>query len=228
MVREDVRVDVPDLTPSVETLRRRYLDLRGLRADFREFSAAEPLSTAPLPSWLIAGCLRFDATAPTAGRDALESFLERETEALPQRLGDERESRWDHQGRMLRYSLIMLQNRVRTLRADLDREESASEQGASHRALLQRLEDQVDSLRRTIEHWQDGRRVRQSCSLAQIAAFVEDPHHPGDKEHLDRILQRGHEARLTPDHVCIELAWDRISGRIESATLVPADRQRAA
>jgi hypothetical protein len=228
MDREDVRVDMPDLTQSVDAIRRRYLSLRGLRADLDEFSTAERLPTAPLPSWLVASCLRFDTTAPTSNRPALEAFLQQQAGALVEQLSDERESHWDHQGRMLRYTLIMLQNRVQTLRADLERAEHPSDRATDPGALLQRLEDQVDSLRRTIEHWQDGRLVRQPCSLAQIAAFVEDPHHPGDKEHLDRILQRGDEARLTWDQVCIELAWDRISGRIESAALIPADRQRAA
>ena len=198
-----------------------------LRADLAEFSASDPVSTAPPASWLVASCLRFDSTAPTLNRHALEVFLPQEVEALVEQLGDECESHWEHQGRMLRYTLIMLQNRVQTLRADLDREEDASHQTTDHRALLQRLEEQVESLRHTTEHWQDGRLVRQPCSLAQIAAFVTDPYNPGDKEPLNRILQRGNEARLTPDQVCIELAWDRISGRIGSGTLIPAERNRA-
>ncbi len=228
MDREDMRVDIPDPTQSVDAIRCRYLDLRVLRADLAEFIASSPVATAPLPSWLIASCLRFDSTAPTLNRQPVELFLQQESAALVEQLGDERESHWEHQGRMLRYTLIMLQDRVRTLRADLDREEDASHQATNHRALLQRLEQQVDSLRRTSGHWQDGRLVRQPCSLAQIAAFVAGPYHPGNKEHLDRILQLGDEARLTPDQVCIELAWDRISGRIESATLIAADRRQAA
>ena len=129
---------------------------------------------------------------------------------------------------MLRYSLIMLQNRVQTLHADLDRDARANEQAAAHRSLLQRLEDQVDTLRHTIEHWQDTRLVAEPCSLAQIAAFVEDPYHEGDKEHLERILERGREAELPLDQVCIELVWDRVSGRIGSAKLIPTDRHQAA
>lgn len=94
--------------------------------------------------------------------------------------------------------------------------------------MLQRLKQQVDSLRRTIGHWQDGRLVRQPCSLAQIAAFVADLCHPGDKENPDRILHRGDEARLTPDQVCIKLAWNRISGRTDSAKLIAAERDQEA
>ena len=228
MNQEDDRVDIPDLTQSVEALRRRYLDLRGLRTELSEFNAAEPLPTAPLPSWLVASCLRFDPNAPTPDREALEAFLQQEAETLVEQLSNERESQWEQQGRMLRYSLIMLQNRVQTLQADLDREGSANDQAAAHRGLLQRLEDQVDTLRRTIEHWQDARLVTEACSLAQIAAFVEDPYHEGDKEHLGRILERGGQAKLPLDQVCIELVWDRVSGRVKSAKLIPADRHQAA
>ena len=134
MDREDMRVDIPAPTESGYAIRRRHLDSRVPRADLAEFSACTPVASAPLPSRLIASCLRFDSTAPTLNRQPLELFLQQEAEALVEQLRNEHESHREHQGRMLRYTLIMLQHRVQTLRADLDREEDASHQTTDHRA----------------------------------------------------------------------------------------------
>ena len=79
---EDDRVDIPNLTQSVEALRRRYLELRALRNGLSEFSESEPFPTAPFPSWLVASCLRFDRNAPTSDREALQAFLQQEAETL--------------------------------------------------------------------------------------------------------------------------------------------------
>ena len=134
------------------------------------------------------------------------------------RLREARLATWHEQGKMLRYALVLLQNRLDDVQADLAHEDhdAAMEQTF---ALLQM---QMDSLRMNIAQW-EGRRDTATvvCNLEEIRRLVADPRHDADKEHLEWIISQAQAAELPEALVCIRLQWNTVSGEVLEAAVLP-------
>lgn len=214
-------MDLHEASQRLQITHRRYLDWRELAAALREAPAGEPL-----PAWLAAECRRLDAEAPVEDHAALAPYLEQQTTQIKRRLIAARVDNWQAQGRMLRYSLVVVENRVGAIRDELQRLGEPID--ARMHALNQRLEAQIATLRGTIENWEAARELSQICSLDDLGGFILDPYHDADKEHLERIVARAREAELPPSQACIRLVWDGVTGEVRRAEIVPDAGAKAA
>ncbi len=224
-------VELYELTRNVESLRRRYLEWRALRDQVRIADGH-----GSVPAELLQACRDFDASvgggsasdalAPPPAVETLAADWDQIGDAVKTSLQDERERHWHQQGKMLRYSLIILGNRVAGLEASIL--EAPLGEAEADQFLLARLVSQRETLRTVIDGWEQARSASDVCSLAQIQAFIDDPYHEADKEHLERIVERGRRSELPLSLSCILLVWDAVTGEIASAELVPEYGNKAA
>lgn len=217
-------MELYQLTRNVESLRRRYLAWRSLRTQVR-MAGGQPT----VPADIVETCQEFDSSLLEVcpqGLEVLAAELDEAGTAVKLSLRDLRERHWHQQGKMLRYSLVVLGNRVEGLEASIL--EAALGEADRDQFLLLRLQNQRETLRTVIEGWEQARGASDICSLTQIQAFIDDPYHEADKEHLERIVERGFRSELPSSMSCILLVWDGVTGEIASAELTPEYGNRAA
>ena len=217
-------MELYQLTRNVESLRRRYLEWRTLRDQVR---AAD--GQPSVPADLLSAAQDFDSSLLEVAEQGLEMLaaeLDEAGAAVKTSLQDQRERHWHQQGKMLRYSLVALGNRVERLEASIL--EAPLGEADGDQFLLVRLENQRETLRTVIEGWEQARSASDICSLTQIQAFIDDPYHEADKEHLERIVERGLRSELPSSLSCILLVWDAVTGEIVSAELIPEFGNKAA
>lgn len=204
----------------LQLVHERYLQWREVRAELRALSPDQRLSPVVEEQ-----ChLLLSSTGP-ADRAGLLAAIDGLEGPLKGHLAAARRENWYQQGKMLRYALILVENRLASLEAGADH--AAGDQRAL--PIIEALTEQVRTLRAALGEWDTGPVPgRVHCSLAQIGQMIADPYHAADKEQLEAVMEQGRKIGLAPDRPGILLAWDPISGALSQARLPFDEAQQAA
>ncbi len=215
-------MDLYEATGAVRRATEQYRCWREVQRLLREEAADAPVSAE-----LAEACRHLGMDAASENRTALAEWSAEWEAKIRGELVESRAEAWYQEGKTLRYSLIVVQNRFDALVAAL-REGGAPVDGKT-REILSRLEAQLEALRSDLGQW-ERKRVTEVmvCSVEQIEGMIADPDHAADKEHLERIVLRAHEAQLPESLACIRLEWDGVTGEVRSAEIIPTDEQQAA
>lgn len=215
-------MNLDDAARAVQAARELYLHWREIREEVH----TSPLDV-PISGWLAQECLQLDADAPLADRDALEARLAGVGAAIRRRLQATRRESWYQQGKMLRYALVLLEQRAEIIRRKL--QETGQTLGPDGERILDALGLQIDTIRGNLQQWQQQRvAARLFCSVDDVQALIDDPLHQADKEHLERIAARALDAGLPATLLCIALEWDGITGEVIEARVTPIQDAKAA
>lgn len=215
-------MNLDDAARAVRTARELYLHWRGIREEVH----ASPLDV-PISGRLAQECLHLDPDAPLDDRDVLEARLAGVGAASKRRLQATRRESWYQQGKMLRYALVLLQQRSEIVR---DKLKAAGEDlEPDGERILSALGAQIDAIRANLQQWQQQRAAAQLfCSVDDVQALIDDPLHQADKEHLERIAARALAAGLPSTLLCIALEWDGVTGEVIEARVTPIQDAKAA
>ncbi len=215
-------MDLYEATRAVRRATEQYRCWREVQRLLREEAADAPVSAE-----LVEACRHLGMDAASENRTALAEWSAEWEAKIRGELVESRAEAWYQEGKTLRYSLIVVQNRFDALVGAL-RESGAPVDGKT-REILSRLEAQLEALRSDLGQWERTRVTEVLvCSVEQIEGMIADPGHAADKEHLERIVLRAHEAQLAESLACIRLEWDGVTGEVSSAEIVPTDEQQAA
>lgn len=164
---------------------------------------------------LASDCLRLVPDAPLRAPISVAEALLRATREARAQLHDARLDFWEAQGKMLRYTVVVVRNRAARYR------DAAAEGWYAQAAeLADSLMQQAEAVEEALTDWASRRRpVRQRCSPAALERILADPDHAADKEHLERILARAQAAHLPRDQDCIALQWDAVTGVVQRAAV---------
>ena len=183
---------------------QRYLRWRDVLQELREEPASSDLGGA-----LAAECadLLEDEEDVATWRDAL-SGLESMERVLKDELRSAREDAWYEQGKVLRYAMVVVENRIAVIEEELG--ESGDEQALR---LLEGLRSQVGALGSAIAS-HDGTPPTSSliCSPAEIRTLIDNKQHIAEKEALEAILERAMDSELSETQPCIHLSWNAVTG----------------
>ena len=197
----------------LQEAQEQYLRWREVRQELAEWPVDEPLA-----GWLFEDCRTLDPSLSSTDLFTVARQVTALESPIKTQLREARVASWYEQGKMLRYALVLLQNRLDSVQADLIDEGN----DAALKQTLALLQMQMDSLRMNIAQWE--RREDTAtvvCSLEEIRRLVADPRHDADKEHLERIIDRAQAARLPESLVCIRLQWHTVSGEVLEAAVLP-------
>ena len=212
-------MDLYEADSRLRQLQERYLHWREARSELRDCPGNEAL-----PAWLADGCRALDPDAPLDDREALLERLEALGEALKHDLREARLDAWYQQGKMLRYSTVLLENRLDTLAVELEaRGADKDERGERVRVLLR---TQLEALRENLRQWERRRGARpMRCTPAELEPLIADPQHDADKEALEEVVAQAQAAAGPAGQARIRLSWDLVTGEVYSAEI---DAGRAA
>ena len=213
-------MDLHQASRELQLAHARYMRWREVGQELRDL----PIDEA-LPGLLREECAILVPDAPLEDRGALAGALEALEESIKARLGAARRETWYHQGKALRYALILVENRLANMRT----RESHGGTLSKAEAIAAELTGQMQKLRGALASWDSGpARGAARCSPTDLERLIEDPYHDADKEDLERILGRWLAAARTADGRCVELEWDRLSGSVVDAQIVQEEGQSAA
>ncbi len=215
-------MDLYEASRMLQEVQEKYLRWREARRELLEWPADEPVT-----GWLADECRVFDSAAPLESGTATAMRLAAMEPALKERLTGARRDAWYEQGKTLRFALVLLENRLCSVREEL--EGLAEADIPLTQRPMQLLETQMDSLRANLAEWESRRRrSTATCSLAELERMIADPYHAADKEHLERVAARAREADLPQAGISIRLEWESVSGEVLSAEIVAEDAARRA
>ena len=215
-------MDLYEASRMLQEVQEKYLRWREALRELLEWPTDEPVT-----GWLADECRVFDSETPLESGTAMALRLAAMEPALKERLTGARRDAWYEQGKTLRFALVLLENRLSSVREEL--EGVAEAESPRTQRPLQLLETQMDSLRANLAEWESRRRrATATCSLEEMERMIADPHHAADKEHLERVAARARNADLPQAGICIRLEWESVTGEVLSAEIVAADEARRA
>ena len=205
---------------TLQLVHERYLQWREVRAELHGLPADERPSPVVEEQ-----CEALFSTSIPGDRAGLLAAIDGLEASLKGRLAVARRENWYQQGKMLRYALVLVENRLASLEAGSDH--ATGDQGVV--PIIEALKEQVRTLRTALGEWDDGpRQDRVRCSLEQIGQMIADPYHAADKEQLEAVVEQGRQLELPAERRCIVLAWDPISGALTEARLPSSQAHKAA
>ena len=203
-------MDLYEASRVLQLVHAQYLRWRETRAAVRALP-----SGSPLQGWLADECAALDQDASPPDQPAAQERLEFLGARIKERLRTARRDHWHQQGKLLRYGLIVVENRLEAIDAH-----TAEVASTTVDRQLHELREQADTLRSILTGWESQRlHATHVCSADEIALFIADPYQEADKEHLERILERADASQLPHDLVCIHLTWDNITGDVLTAEI---------